>query len=181
MNKQEAAKFVMRIKTRYPNAYAKFDSETMLMVVQTWAEDLETIPYEVADAALKQFVLNDTQGFPPTSGQLMYYIDKAMHPEDQNGEEAWLEVKRSARNDPDAAEEQFERLPKVIQKTIGSPRFLVELGRAEESEDAVRKSLFMRTFNETMKREREDRMLPSAIRKLLGGDDDDAMALPVGD
>ena len=181
MNKQEAAKFVLKIKARYPNAYAKFDAESMLAVIETWTDDFSNVPYEVADAALKQFVLNDTQGFPPTSGQLMYYIDKAMHPEDQNGEEAWLEVKRSARNDPDAAEEQFGRLPKVIQKTIGSPRFLVELGRAEESEDAVRKSLFMRTFNETMKREREDRMLPSAIRKLLGGDDDDAMALPVGD
>lgn len=189
MNKQDAAKFIMKIKARYPNAYAKFDSELMLAVVETWTEDLAAVPFEVADAALRQFVMNDTQGFPPTSGQLMYYIDKATHPEDKNGEEAWLMVKRAARCNPDSAAEQFKMLPEIIQRTIGSPGFLVDLGYAQETEDAVRKSLFIRTFDQTMKREREDRMMPTEVLKRLqsfgdkwkqlGGDD--PMALPVGE
>lgn len=167
MNVQEATKLIAKIRVRYPNAYQNFGPEDMMELRETMLEDFGHYPFEVVDAALRQFAANDVKGFPPSTGMLMQYIDQAMHPDDINGEAAWLMVKRSARCNPDSAMEQFRQLPDVIQKTIGSAGFLVDLGYAQDSEDAVRKSLFMRTYTETMKREREDRkMSPDTQKKL---------------
>ena len=169
MNTQEATMLIARIRVRYPNAYANFDAEDMLELRQTMLEDFGHLPFEVVNAALRQFAANDVKGFPPTPGMLMHYIDQAAHPDDLNGEEAWLMVKRAARCDHSAAQEQFEQLPETSKKAIGSPGFLVDLGYSQVSEDAVRKSLFIRTYTDTLKRVQEERKVAPAVLAALEG------------
>lgn len=170
MNRQEASKLVYKIKARYPNAYAKFSGEDMLAVIEAWAEDFEHVPFAMADAALKQFALNDTQGYAPTSGQLMQYIDQAAHPNDLSGPAAWDRVLSSARCDPQAAADAFERLDPVIRRTIGSPSFLIELGWANAESNSVRQSLFERAYLVEMERERENRKVSPKTWQALRGE-----------
>lgn len=167
MTRQEASKLVYKIKARYPNAYTKFEAEDMLAAVEAWAEDLGHVPFEMVDAALRQFALNDTKGYPPTSGQLMQYIDKAVHPEDLPAPAAWDLTLSSARCDPGEAENAFRRLNPVIQRTIGSPAFLIELGWAEAGSNSVRQSLFERAYLIELERERENRKISPDILRLM--------------
>lgn len=169
MNVQDATMLIAKIRIRYPNAYQNFGPEDMVELREVILEDLGHLPFNVVNAALRQFAANDVKGYPPTSGQLMQYIDQAAHPDDKNGEEAWLMVKRAARCDHSAAQEQFEQLPETIKKAIGSPGFLVDLGYSQVSEDAVRKSLFMRTYSDTLKRVQEERKVAPAVLAALEG------------
>ena len=57
----------------------------------------------------------------------------------------------------------------TIKKAIGSPGFLVDLGYSQVSEDAVRKSLFMRTYSDTLKRVQEERKVAPAVLAALEG------------
>lgn len=176
MNRQEASELVYKIKVRYPNAYAKFEAEDMLAAIDAWVEDLGHIPFPAVDAALRQYSLNDTRGYAPTSGQLMQYIDKAAHPEDLPGPAAWDLTLRAARCNYDAAADEFSRLPEVIQRTIGSPSFLVELGRAEAETNSVRQSLFERAYRIELEREKERRRMSPDVLKIL--EDHGKMGLP---
>ena len=174
MNVKEATMLIAKIRVRYPHAYSNFGPEDMVELRETFLEDFGHLPFEVVNAALRQFAANDVKGYPPTTGMLMHYIDQATH-NDANGEEAWLMVKRGARCDYDSACEQFERLPEVVKKAIGGPTFLVDLGYSQVSEDSVRKSLFMRNYETTLKRVQEERKVAPSVLKALGGGSQEAL------
>ena len=175
MNVQEATKLIAKIRVRYPNAYASFGPEDMVALRETLLEDFGHVPFAVVDAALRQFAANDMKGYPPTTGQLMKFIDQAAHPDDLSGPAAWQVILRAARCDPEQARIEYNNLSPVLQRTIGGPGFLVELGHAEAESNSVRQSLFERAYRVEMEREVEKRKTAPDALKLLEGHGEEAL------
>lgn len=180
MTKNEAGAILKMIKSFYPNEFAKIEPQSMALLTELWASVCEGYTGEQMSAALKQYMARDTSGFAPKPGQLINYIHAPEDDADLNESEAWSMVLRAASNGNYHAAEEFEKLPPLVQKAVGTAYVLHEMAAQEIT--SVDESHFKRAYRMELERERTRRRLPPSTRNILeqlGGDD--PMALPVGE
>ena len=167
MTKNEMGAVIAMINAAYPNHFAKVADIDML--VDMWASLFVEYSGEQVTAALKQYMMNDTKGYGPAPGQLIYYLDKAAHPEDLNATDAWSMSMRAAANGNYGAEEEFRKLPGTVQRTIGSAFYLQQLALADIDSNSVMESHFKRDYRIQLERDREDRKVQDNTLNMLTG------------
>ena len=161
MNREEAKKIVMIICTTYPN----YHPDNLSGTVDIWHLMLEEFTYQEIAAALKAYILTDTSGFAPSVGALVTKVRKT---NELNEMEAWSMVSRALRNGLYGAEEEFAKLPPVIQKAVGAPSNLRQWAQTDAgSIENVIQSNFIKTYRNMVARENERSMLPSDVRAAL--------------
>ena len=150
----------------YPN-FKPIDTEIM---ATTWADMLSDYSYEQINVALKTYIRTDTSGFAPSIGQLVGKLQMVSQPNELNEMEAWALVSQALKNGYYGAEEEFAKLPEVVQKAVGTPANLRAWSHTDEqSIENVVQSNFMRTYRTVVKRENEYAKMPTSIRNLIGG------------
>ena len=164
MTVNEARKIIAVMMVSYPN-FKPIDTEIM---ATTWSDMLSDYSYEQINVALKAYIRTDTSGFAPSIGQL---VNKLTSAEPQLNEmEAWSLVSKAIRNGYYGAEEEFAKLPEVVQKAVGTPANLRAWAHTDEqSIENVVQSNFMRTYRTVVKRESECAKLPLSIKNLIEG------------
>ena len=82
--------------------------------------------------------------------------------------EAWLLVSKALRNGTYGAIEEFNKLPPLVQKAVGSPHNLRNCSQTDTNsiENAVQ-SNFMRSYRLVVNRENEIKQLPADVRTLI--------------
>lgn len=175
MTKNETAALITMIDTSYPNAFSMADASAMDMLVDLWTSLFANYTSDQVLAALKQYMVNDLRGFAPKPGQLIQLIDDAEHPDELTGTAAWVLVKKAARNGIYGAEEEYRKLPAVVQRAIGGPEFLKQMALMEEESNSVMQSLFERNYRIELEREKANRKISPDIRKRLEGGDRTAL------
>ena len=148
----------------YPNYKPSNLSET----IDTWNMMLEEYSYSQISMALKTYVCSDTSGFAPSIGQLINKLHEVQAPQELNEMEAWLLVGRALRNGTYGAVEEFNKLPPLIQKAVGSPDNLRNWAQTDsESIENVVQSNFMRTYRIVVNRAKEYQKMPKDIQALI--------------
>lgn len=166
MTTGETRKILFTISVAFPNYRPEADLDD---VVSVWAAMLYEYPYPVVSAALKAFIKSDTRGFAPSVGQLINMISKQSDDSESTAEEAWTLVSKALSNSGYHAEEEFNRLPALVQRAVGSPGNLHELAATDiDTVQSVEKSHFIRTYNTLMDREMQRRKIPEDAQKVLG-------------
>lgn len=162
MTRDETKKIIRIIADSYPNYKPSDISET----IDVWSMMLEEYPYNQIAMALKAYILTDTSGFAPSIGQL---VNKLTSAEPQLNEmEAWSLVSKAIRNGYYGAEEEFAKLPEVVQKAVGNPANLRAWAHTDEqSIENVVQSNFLRTYRVVVKRENESLKLPDSLRNAM--------------
>ena len=163
MTYQETAKIISMIKVYFPQSFKDADPAS---VVSAWTMALSDVPYTAVEAGLMCFVRTDTKGFPPSPGQLIDQIQKATSSEMTPGE-AWTLYVKAVRNGTYGAEEEFAKLPKEIQRTIGSPSALREAATSPDLNHDVEKALFERKYTAEMNRAKDAAKIPAKVREVL--------------
>ena len=159
MTRNEAKKIVMVISATYPNWHPL----DMSFTVDAWASMLESYTYQDISAALTAFIVSDTSGFAPAPGQVIGLLDWASNQE-LNEMEAWTLVSRALRNGYYGAEREFEKLPPIVQKAVGSPSQLRNWSQTDsESVENVIQSNFMRTYRQELAKKKEMRKIPQEV------------------
>jgi hypothetical protein len=157
----------MRIQTTFPNWKPQGD---LSLVVDVWHEYLEDYAYEEILIALKAYTTTDTSGFAPSIGQLVGKLQMVSQPNELNEMEAWALVSQALKNGYYGAEEEFAKLPEMVQKAVGTPANLRAWAHTDEqSIENVVQSNFMRTYRTVVKRESECAKLPPSIKNLIEG------------
>lgn len=165
MTRDEIKQLLMRIQTVYPNWKPQTD---LRFVVETWNEYLFDYSYEQMLLALKAFISTDTSGFAPNIGQLIEKARMISCPEELNEMEAWALVSKALRNGYYGAEEEFKKLPPLIQKAVGQPSQLRQWAQSESiSIENVVQSNFLRTYRSVVNRSNEVARMPVEIRKMI--------------
>ena len=168
MTKNEAGVIVKMISTFYPNEFTKTTPEQMKFIVEMWAATCERYKPEQVTAALQQFMSTDLKGYAPKPGQLINLIAAPADEQDLNESEAWNLVLRAVSNGIYGAEDEFGRLPELVQKAVGSSFIIHEMAMREVT--SVDESNFKRTYRTVLERERlKRRMPPSTWKRLEGG------------
>lgn len=165
MTRDEAKKILMVIESAYPN----YKPPNKTNAIDVWNLMLEEYTYQQVSVALKSYILSDTAGFPPSIGQL---VDKLQtihnHNSYLNELEAWGLVSKALRNGINGAEEEFEKLPPMVQKTVGSPSQLRNWAMTDErSVENVIQSNFIKTYKNVCSKEKELYKMPTKIRNMI--------------
>ncbi len=167
MTVQEAAKLVFTIKATYPKYFSKYSKPEIDNMVNIWARLFRDIPYEKASTGLEVYLTTETEGFPPSPGQVIDCIQKA-EPQSMNENEAWGMVRIAIRNGIYGAEEEYAKLPPDCQKAVGRPGQLTEWAKLQSSEvDTIAAAQFKRVYTSVVRRRMDEAKMPLEVRERL--------------
>lgn len=165
MNDTEARKIVAVMMVSFPN-YKPVDID---LTATTWADMLSEYTYEQVNAALKAYILSDNSGFAPSVGQIVDKIQTLTRPQELNEMEAWSLVSKALKNGYYGAEEEFAKLPPIVQKAVGQPSQLRAWAQTEtESIENVIQSNFIKTYRAELVRAQQISKLPQGMQNVIG-------------
>ena len=168
MTGAETKKILFVIRASYPEAYKGLSEDDLKVLVTTWTALLADYTYEQVSLALQHYLLNDTYGRAPKIGQIVESIRKTNTREELNANEAWGLVYRAICNSAYNSEQEFEKLPPVVQKAVGSPNNLKEYACMNiEDVQVTIKAHFKSIYEVEVKRKQEYEKLPQATRELI--------------
>lgn len=160
MTWDETKTIVGIIKSLYPN----WKTENLKSTVDTWHIVLEEFDSKAIQYAVKRFALTDKSGFPPSVGQLVCQLQEATENGGLSGLEAWGLVARAMRNSAYNSAEEFSRLPKDVQRAVGSAETLKSWALTDIDSTPVLQSNFLRTYNAVAEKARTEARLPNSMR-----------------
>lgn len=154
------------IKTYFPRDNVLPTENAMRL----WYSELKDIPYQLAHTALRKYV--STNKFAPTIADIR---EQAAELSNQNYDglnetAAWSMVWKAICNSGYHSEEEFAKLPPVIQRAVHSPAQLREWALLENIDGktiTVLQSDFQRAFRVEQQRERERSKLSPDVLKLM--------------
>lgn len=159
---------VMDILTAfYPGFYAKQTDGEKYNAAMLWASIFEPYPVGIIVAALKGYIGTDERGFPPVPGQIMAKVRLLTQPEQMGEAEAWGLVRKACSNGLYGAKQEFDKLPPMVQRIVGSPSQLREWATMDGDElNSVIASNFQRAYRTATARERDYNNLPPDVRAI---------------
>lgn len=168
MNKTETVAIMAVLKEAYPFYYRDKSKEELNNAINLWHEMFLDDDINIVKASVKAFIIGDTKGFPPSIGQIKEYIYNITKKEELTEIEAWGLVSKALKNGFYGADEEFNKLPSIIQKAIGSSDRLKEWSQVDEKTvQSVISSNFMRSYTAKSKTEKQYSKLTSDIKALI--------------
>ena len=170
MTRDEMVAVMGVLRTAYPTFYKDMTRQAALDALALWTEMFADDDPRTVSSAVKALITTRKEGYPPTIGEVKAKIAEVTLPKEMTELEAWSLVEMACRNGLHGAGEEFEKLPPLIQKAVGSPNQLREWAMMDaDTVKSVVASNFMRSFKVYQKRERETAMLPEDVKAMLEG------------
>ena len=164
MTVREFGIFADAIKTYFPRDNVLPTEKAM----QLWYSELKDIPYQLAHTALRKYV--STNKFAPTIADIREQaeqLNQNNQKTDLNENEAWTLVLKAIQRSGYYSEEEFAKLPKIIQRTIGNSSRLREMALDEKFNHGVESSNFQNKFRIEQQKEREKQKLSPDVSRLI--------------
>lgn len=161
MTQAEFGKLVRDMKALYTKPDFIPDEHAM----NVWYELLRDIPYVDADRAVKAHMVSSK--FPPMPADIRERasgVDQIFDESEWMG--AWALVSKAVKRANYYAKEDFEKLPAVIQETLGSFETLKEWALLDDKAYEVAQSHFKSTYQAKLRQKRELGRMPENLRKL---------------
>ena len=168
MDRAETLAIMSVLKAAYPNYYKDMKATEAERVVSLWEEMLKDQPTGLVAVAVKAHIATDKKGIPPHIGAIIEAIVKLQQPDEMTEQEAWGLVLRAVRNGLYGSEKEFDALPHVVQRIVGSPSQLKEWAMMDsDTVQSVVASNFQRSYRARAAHERERLALPAEVRETM--------------
>lgn len=164
MTEKEVKQLLAMTQAVYPN----YNPPSREAAVNAWLMCLSEYDNNVVMAAFKAYITTDTSGFAPSIGQLLDKLHAIQNPQELNEMEAWSLVSKALRNGYYGAVEEFNNLPPLVQKAVGSPDNLRNWSQTDtNSIENVVQSNFIKTYRTVVNRENEIKKMPADVQTLI--------------
>ncbi len=163
MTEKEVRQLLAMTQAVYPN----YNPPSREAAVNAWLMCLSEYDNNVVMAAFKAYMTTNTSGFAPAPGQLIEIMQVLTQPSELNELEAWSIVRKALRNCGYNSEQEFAKLPTVVQKAVGTPQQLKIWACDSEFNENVVSSNFIKTYRTEVKRATELNKMPENIKKLI--------------
>ena len=164
MTEKEVKQLLAMTQAVYPN----YNPPSREAAVNAWLMCLSEYDNNVVMAAFKAYITTDTSGFAPSIGQLLDKLHAIQNPQELNEMEAWSLVSKALRNGYYGAVEEFNNLPPLVQKAVGSPDNLRNWSQTDtNSIENVVQSNFIKTYRAVVDRAKEYQKMPKDIKALI--------------
>lgn len=168
MNQKETIAVLAVLKTAYPQFYRGLSPQELQETVTLWSEMFAAEDFQVVKAAVKAHIATDAKGYPPHIGAIKAAIRKITQPDEMSEMEAWGYVASALRNSGYNSVAEFDKLPPVVRRIVGSPSQLREWAMMDsDTVQSVVQSNFMRSYRARAQHEREYLALPENVRELM--------------
>ena len=169
MTERETAQVMSIMQTVYPDSFKDLTKEALGMTVKVWAKVFEDIPANAVQAAVMAHISASTDRFMPPPGVIKQRIVSMTTAEAEiTPQEAWQLVYAAAQRGLYNAKDEFEKLPPVVQRLVGSPNQLKEWAMmGAETVQSVVASNFQRSYSVRAEKEREYLAMPSSVRNAV--------------
>lgn len=168
MTQQETAMLMTVITGIWPSFQTNRDTNA---TVKVWQMLFPQESYKDMEAAVLAYASTDVKGFPPAPGALKELLAQMR---DANGDgeltdtEAWALVRRAMTRGLYNAEEEYNKLPPVIQQVVGDKAVLHDWAMLDADKvDTVIASNFQRSYRARAESARTMAKLPEGIRNML--------------
>lgn len=155
MTLEESKQILTILKSNYPNSFKGWDKELATNFMLLWSEAFKNDDVREVVKAVKHIIYTDVRDFPPNIAQVKNEMFKNCEPMQVDSSKAWEMVLRGAKCDYSRAREHFDKLPRNIQKAVGSPSFLVELGYSNRDSVGFKRKEFEQNLKQVLDREKE--------------------------
>lgn len=170
MTRREIAELMTVLQANYPDAFRGQSDAVVAAKIALWHDTFRDYPKEVVYTAAKAFMVTDTKGFMPNIGQIAEQIQRLKQADEMTPSEAWATVARAIRNGIYGATEEFEKLPREIQREVGNPEQLREWALMEsDTVQSVISSNFQRSFRARRARDKDFEKLPKDVKEFIAG------------
>lgn len=181
MNRAETIKILAVLQANYPDSFRDMSEAAVNGRVVLWNEIFKDDTYQAVTAAVMAHIASDTNRFMPPVGVIK---NKLVELSSDAGEltelDAWRLVSKATRNGYYGSEEEFAKLPPMVQKAVGDPAMLKIWSQLPQSEiETVIQSNFMRSYRAKVKAEKDTLTLPPGakdyVKRLEGGNEENQM------
>ncbi len=168
MNRIDTIKLMTVLQTAYPQFYARKSNEEMNDAINLYMDMFQDEPAELVAMAVKALIKTRTSTWPPSIGEINEKIMQISQPEEMTEQEAWGYVAKALRNSSYNSAEEYEKLPPVVQRLVGSPNQLREWAQMDsDTVNSVVASNFQRSYRARAKNERDFLALPSSVKTYM--------------
>lgn len=168
MTKKEMAEIISMMQLNYPDSFRDKSDKAVNGVINLWFMQFRDDEYMDVLTAVMAHIATDTNRYMPPVGVIKDKLVEIRTGEQMTEVEAWNIVRNAIRSYSWDAQEQFEKLPPVLQRLVGSANQLVEWGQMPAKEIAtVVASNFQRSYKVRAASEREFLALPSAVKQTM--------------
>jgi hypothetical protein len=143
----------------------KIDAEAL---INLWTESFCDTPYDIVSAGVMAFISTDTKGYMPKVGMINEQIRKLTAKEQMTEQEAISLILKATRNGLYGAKEEFDKLPPILQRLVGSPEQIRSWSLMTEDDiQTVVASNLMRSYRVVAKQEEYKQTLPASLKVML--------------
>lgn len=168
MTNRETAQIMTILQAVYPDSFKTQSAEMLQATVKVWSLVFADDAFETVQAAVMAHISGSTERFMPPPGVIKQRIISMTTDADLTAQEAWQLVNAATQRGLYNAREEYEKLPPVVQRVVGSPSQLKEWAMMDaETVQSVVASNFQRSYMARAERERECMALPSTMRETV--------------
>lgn len=168
MTKQDMTKIFAILATTYPQFEKLFtDKEKLKLSVEVWHKSFSDIDFNIAEIAVQKMILESS--YPPTIADLRKQISDITTPKNQalDPADGWGEVTAAIRNFGYYREEEaIQSLSPLTAKVV---RYLNWREICTCDEPGVIRGQFLKMFEQIVKRDKQERLLPNDLKELIQG------------
>lgn len=174
MNRQEAFKVIVALKAVYNNAFSKYTEADYSNLADAWVMCLEDYSYQQVSMGVKSYMTTNTSQFPPVPAQIIDEICKlkaATEEKPLEASEAWALVDKAIRNSAYNSQAEFDKLPLLVQKAVGSAECLKSMATDAYFNFSKEKQSFEINYNTILQRAEQDKnllRLPNRVKEAMG-------------
>ena len=165
MNRDEIVTILGTLKTAYPKFYVDMSKEEMYNTIDLWTEMFSHENPKLVVAAVKNLI--NTFKWPPTIADIKEEMYKLTETESESPIEIWNRIKSAIRNSGYNSYEEFQKLPEIAKKFVGSPNQLREWALSIDYNDGVVKGQFLKQYEVLIKREKDSKLMLPEVRDIV--------------
>jgi len=163
MTETDIRKLLFTINSVYPT----FKVDNPEQMVKIWFEFLGDQDPIAIGMALKNYIRTSKSDFAPSIGQLIQGAYDLQNRNEMNAGDAWAMVIKAIRRSTYYAEDEFNKLPPLVQKAVGSPWQLRAWASDSSFNEGVASSNFRRAYASVCERSKEDALMSPDIKKFI--------------
>ena len=168
MRPEETGAVMDVLAAAYPRFYAGVTGPHKKRIISLWASMFEEEPLNLVLAAVKALIAMDEKGFPPHIGAVKAKIRRLSMPELMTEVEAWQLVSKALNRSAHNAKVEYDKLPEMIQRMVGSPNQLREWALMDrDTVQSVVASNFQRSYRARAKHEMEYQAIPADVKAVI--------------
>lgn len=169
MNREEVLMVMTVLRGAYPQFYRGITAKEAEATVSLWAEMFAEDDVAIVAAAVKALIATDDKGFPPHIGAVKAKVRQITQPSGMTPQEAWNLVAKAIRNSAYESREEYDNLPREVQRIVGSPNQLRDWALMDsETVHSVVASNFQRSFAARQKADNDFKALPRDVQAMIG-------------